>query len=317
MENSVQNKSLTNKTKASQAGTVTSLPAASPGDAVLSCSAGTVLVPQSSLALAAIASTSGSGVVKDTISLTLSTTSSAQLRNPSLEPAGLAGKRRGGGALLLNMSAACTTSYAVVTNAQRVVVGQLVGGALAVSGAGLQGQHVHLCFSADPTILQCAGKFPVLDLALLNTDRSDSAVIQQLTVSEAAGPQYCASSVPAPGPSQTYFPVRRSADVNPAAVVVLQFTFASISDPAKFDASLQMILKKAIIAGLPASAAVRTDSVKITSICSADGKNCAMPARRRLLAGGVIASTAVTTSAAGTVSDGSTAPSFAGGFLSS
>ena len=323
LSNSVQNKSLINKTKVTVSTEQVVAVTSAPGDAVLSCTAGTVVVPQKSL-MAAV--TKGSDM--DTITLTLSTTSSAQLSNPSLVPGlgQLGSTRRDNaerfGLRTLDATSTCTTSYAVVVNTQQVVVGQLIGSALSVTGEGLQGQSINLCFTADPTIVQCTTKFPVLDLALLSTGTSSASastplvVVQLLTVTQ-AGQQYCANSVPSPGPGQLYFPVRRSANVNPAAVVVLQFTFSSISDPSKFNPALQTILKSAIVAGLPASAGVTLSNIAITKICTADGTTCTPISRRRLLSGGVVATTAVTTSAAATVSSGSTSPSFAAGFLSS
>ena len=119
--------------------------------------------------------------------------------------------------------------------------------------------------------------------------------------------------------SNANVPAPRSTQKEMLTVVILQFTFSSISDPNKFDSNLQVVLKEAIVAGLLPFAELTIENIDIISICTADNKSCTVPIRYRLLANQVIVKTAVETSAntATIVSTSSMLPAFTASFLTS
>ena len=293
--------------------------ATSLADALLYCSSGYVRIPQRSLALAALKNSRNRSLM-DTTLIQLSIASAAQFKDARLEPSTSFEVKPDPRSRMqiLDTSSNCITGYAVVQNDQRVIIGQLIGNALAINAAGIDGLPVSICFNADPAIRQCIQKFPVLDVVLLDTRTNKLIVSNSLPVAinAASSSQYCANNLSAPTPDQVYFPVRRSSELYPVATVILRLTFHSVSEPSLLDRTLQILLKAAISASLPAGAKVLPRDVKITSICRADGTGCLVPySTRRALASGVAVTTSISTANAAAVSDHSGGSAFANSFV--
>ena len=312
---SEQNKSMF---ETSSPASTDSLPLA---DAVVSCTSGFVKVPQTTLSAAALKTAQGNAVM-DTTTIQVSTTFAAQFKDPALEPPVKGAYPRSSNIprslSLLDASSNCMTGYAVVQNDQGVVIGQLIGDALAVSAEGITGLPVTFCFNADPSIIQCIQNFPVVDVIVFNVSTKQRLIsnVQQALLTNNNTSQYCVANILALAPGQVYFPIRRSADLFPAAIVVLLFTFLTINDVSVLDASFQMIFRESVASALPAVARVTSNQVVIKSVCKTDGTECMiLPTTRRLMGTGVVVTTEITTPAASEVSTGASGSIFVSSFV--
>ena len=218
-------------------------------------------------------------------------------------------------------SGSCMTGYAIVKNSEGVVVGQLIGASLTQTGMDLSsGGGITVCFNPDPNIPQCVNetKFPIADVAYTNSSLPKSQqAFNILQINVTIGSQYCAI-IASPGTGLSYWPIRRSRNLRPQAVVVVAVTLTAISDPNQFNnKTLQDAFKAATAAGL--GTGIKASDVAITQVCKADGvSGCITPTTsRRLLATGVIATASVTTASAATVSSAAGGGSFSSAFVQS